>query len=331
MSNKLISIVGPTAVGKTSFTLKLVKFLKNSISDGSYQGFNIISADSRQVYKDLMITSGADIPPDFDNKGIYFEKENIRLYGLLKLDYQEEWSLAHFKKYAEKIIQKSWDDNRLPIIVGGTGLYHEHLFNDSSTIWIKPNAELRGQLSKLSLSQLQDKLQIVNQARFDQMNNSDQHNPVRLIRAIEVEQSNKEDLAQDNSVDQQVPDYVYLVVGLKDDLETIEEKIKLRVTERFNNGSLAEVENIQELIREQGLNKQLSSATGVKEIQAYLDSQIEKESCLEKWALREYQYAKRQITWWKNKKDIHWFLINEDDWQKKAFKLVNKFVLPEKT
>jgi tRNA dimethylallyltransferase len=327
MSNKLVSIIGPTAVGKTGFSLKLVDFLNSSDARNKIAGFDIISADSRQIYKDIMITSGADIPFDFDDQGQYFKKENVRLYGLLKLDYDQEWSLAHFKVFAEKLILESWKENRLPIIVGGTGLYHEHLFNDSQSIWIKPNEELRGRLNEFSLLKLQDKLKKLNHSRFDQMNNSDQNNPVRLVRAIEVELADDELKGEESRKAVQPVEFKQLVVGLTDQLEIIEEKIRLRVVERFENGSLSEVENIGELIKEHGLNKQITTATGVKEIRSYLDNQLGKEECLEKWALREYQYAKRQITWWKHKKDVNWFEVSEKNWQKNAFRLVNKFVL----
>jgi tRNA dimethylallyltransferase len=344
MSNKLISIIGPTAVGKTSFLLKLIDYLNTQNSGVNYDSYNLISADSRQVYKDLMIISGADVPSDFvrqnetneDTTSIqYFEKDNLRLYGLLDLNYQDEWSLAHFKKFAQTLIKQSWKENRLPIIVGGTGLYHEYLFNDSSTIGIGPNNKLRKELSSLSLSELQQRLEEVDKDRFEKMNNSDQNNPVRLIRAIEVEkyyQDNpgKKDLK--NNSDHQYgerPDYDHLTIGLTDDLKTIEEKILKRVKERFDNGAIAEVENVMSKIADFGLNKQITTATGVKEIQSYLDEIISKEECLEKWSLREYQYAKRQLTWWRHRKNINWFEINEDNWQKSAFDRVIKFILPE--
>jgi tRNA dimethylallyltransferase len=339
MKNKFVSIIGPTAVGKTSFSLKLISHL-NKNSDNKYQGYDLISADSRQVYKDLMIISGADVPKDFKRQVSeysnieYFEKDNLRLYGLLDLNYQDEWSLAHFKKYAQELIKQSWKENRLPIIVGGTGLYHEYLFNDSPTISIGPNDKLRKELSSFSLVELQKRLEEVNKDRFERMNNSDQNNPVRLIRAIEVEkyyQENPDKKLLENNDHQygERPDFDHLIVGLTDDLKTIEEKILLRVKERFDNGAIGEVENIMSKIDDFGLNKQITTATGVKEIQSYLDGDVEKEECLSKWSLREYQYAKRQLTWWRNKKNINWYEISKENWQKSAFDRVNNFILPQ--
>ncbi|MDH5533780.1 MAG: hypothetical protein OEX81_05145 [Candidatus Pacebacteria bacterium] len=342
MSNKLLSIIGPTAVGKTSFSLKLIDNLKEN-KNIKFVGYNLISADSRQVYEDLMIISGADVPGDFvrqkdtfgDATSIeYFEKDNIRLFGLLDLDYQDEWSLAHFKKFAQQLIKQSWQENRLPIIVGGTGLYHEYIFNDSSTIGIGPNQDLRKELNLLSLNELQNKLSEINFERFSEMNNSDQNNPVRLIRAIEVERYYQDNPGKKNLEDKNIqygekPDYDHLIIGLTDDLKIIEEKISKRVKERFENGAITEVEALKEKIREFGLNKQITTATGVKEIQSYLDGRVEKEECLKKWSLREYQYAKRQLTWWRHRKNIQWYEIGEDDWMKRAFDRVIKFILPE--
>lgn len=347
MSNQLISIIGPTAVGKTSFSLKLIDYLhKNLIgTNDKYSGYSLISADSRQVYKDLMIISGADVPADFIRKKSnnggelignieYFEKDHLRLYGLLDLNYEDEWSLAHFKKYAQELIKQSWKENRLPIIVGGTGLYHEYLFNNSSTIGIGPSEKLRKKLSTLSLGELQQRLEEINKDRFTEMNNSDQNNPVRLIRAIEVQKyyrDNPEKKELDNSNHQygERPDYDYLIIGLTDDLKIIEKNISQRVKERFANGAITEVENVISKIDEFGLNKQITTATGVKEIQSYLDETISKEECLVKWSLREYQYAKRQLTWWRHRKNINWFEIGEENWQKSAFDRVIKFILPE--
>ena len=341
MLDKLLSIIGPTAVGKTSFSLKLIDHLNN---DSKYDGYNLISADSRQVYKDLMIISGADVPSDLirkekiigDTTSIeYFQKDNLRLFGLLDLNYQDEWSLAHFKKYAQKLIKQSWKENRLPIIVGGTGLYHQYLFNDSSTIGIGPNNELRKQLSGFSLAELQQKLEEIDKDRFEEMNNSDKNNPVRLIRAIEVEQyylNNPDKKQLEKNSDHQYgerPEFDHLIIGLTDELKNIQEKISQRVAERFENGAIIEVENLSSKVEEFGLNKQITTATGVKEIKAYLDETMSKDECLIKWSLREYQYAKRQLTWWKNKNGIIWYEIDNESWQKRAFDRVNKFILPE--
>lgn len=331
MSKKMISIVGPTAVGKTGFALDLIDYIKsNSELSSQFAGFDVMSADSRQVYKDLAVISGADLPQDFQSEGSYFIKDDIKIHGILMLNYQEEWSLAHFKKFAEKIIRNSWKQSRLPIVVGGTGLYHDHLFSDSSQIWIGPNEDIRKELDSFSVEELQKRLKEVNEDKFFSMNNSDQNNPVRLIRAIEVAVGLQLVESGDDRKTEDI-DFVHLMVGLTDQLEPIEERIKQRVVERFENGAIQEVEEIQQKSQDFPVNKQLTTATGVKEIQAYLDGDVEKEQCLEKWSLREFQYAKRQLTWWKNKENIIWYKVSEQNWQKSALESINNFLLSEKS
>lgn len=326
----MISIFGPTAIGKTSFSFDLIESIKSSdVLSKTYEGYDIISADSRQVYKDLMVISGADVPSYFKNIDGTYVYNDVSLHGLLILDYQDEWSLAHFKNFAEEIIRQSWREGRLPIIVGGTGLYHDHLFNDSGQIWIGPNEELREKLEQLSLEDLQDELRKIDSKKLQSMNNSDSNNPVRLIRAIEVASSSPgTDLKEQKTADK--VKYQSLAIGLTDELESIKSRIKQRVIERFENGAIKEVETIKQKSQEFSLNKQLTTATGVKEVQAFLDGQIEKEACIEKWVQREYQYAKRQLTWWRKKKDVSWHEVGKDGWKEDAFKSAHNFLLSEK-
>ena len=108
MNNKtLISIYGPTAVGKTNFALKLayqVLGQKNERLGGiNFKGVDIISADSRQIYRGLEVLTGADIPEGFEQKNQYFEKDKVRIHGVSIIELHEEWSVAHFKNFAIKI------------------------------------------------------------------------------------------------------------------------------------------------------------------------------------------------------------------------------------
>lgn len=331
MSKLLFSIVGPTGVGKTNFALYVCEQLKTS----SFDGFDLISADSRQVYKNLKIISGADVPegfvPNLDDEisAHFYEKDRVRIYCVSILPYQAEWSVSHFRNFARQVIEESWLNNRLPILVGGTGLYHDQLFNPSPILDIKPDPDLRAELSQLNLKDLQNKLKEISQARFEKLNNSDYFNPTRLTRAIEIAMWEKENQLE---VDQEIaensfkPDH-HWVIGLKDELDNIKTKIFSRVKERFDNGAKNEVNRLVDLFEQYGKNKQLLSATGVREIQAYLDGQIEKAEALEKWTLREFQYAKRQLTWWKNRSEVNWFETNKENWRDEAVKLAKNFIL----
>lgn len=329
-ANYLFSIVGPTGVGKTGFALWLAEQFPEL-------KFDLISVDSRQVYRDLAIISGADLPAGFvehhssDPAQHVFAKDNCRIYGLLMLPYSAEWSVSHFRNFAQAVIKKSWAEGRLPILVGGTGLYHDHLFNPSEILDIEPNPELRAELSGLSLRDLQERLAKISPTRFEKLNNSDYFNPARLMRAIEIAAWEIEHEQREQNAESEKslfkPDK-HLIIGLKDNLENIKTKIAVRVAERFENGAKSEVSKLTVLLDQHGPNKQLLSATGVREMQAYLDGQVEKTELFEKWTLREFQYAKRQLTWWKNKPDVNWFEVGEPNWQSKAKKLVEKFILP---
>jgi len=363
-TNQIISIIGPTAVGKTSFALELIDFLEENYRENSfkkelsklsgkkspkelpeniqeYASFDIISADSRQVYCDLKIISGADIPSDFYKKDNYFEKishahkKKTRIYGIGMLGYQDEWSVAHFRGFAQRIIKKSHAVGRLPIIVGGTGLYHQHLFDPSPILNIVPNQDLRNELSGLGVTELQEKLREIDREKFEKMNQSDKNNPVRLVRALEIATfTQKIDQDSGGKVPQNLQESAkaqflqpnQLIIGLRDDLENIKQKIDQRVARRFESGAKLEAEKIKFLAEEFGVNKQIVSATGVKEIVTYLDGLVEAEECQKKWALREFQYAKRQLTWWKKRPNIKWFEVDQKNWNAKAKKVVNEWL-----
>src|SRR5690554_4802076 len=126
--SKILSIVGPTATGKTDFALKAAK---KTLQLGKVSSVDIISADSRQVYQGLEIMSGADIPEGFQRKVLsewselntYFEKGSIRLFGISLLQPDTDWSVGQFQEYVQRVLSLDENQPRLVILVGGTGLY----------------------------------------------------------------------------------------------------------------------------------------------------------------------------------------------------------------
>lgn len=310
----ILSILGPTAVGKTQFAFDLIDVIP---AEAGIQGFDIISADSRQVYRDIPVISGADLDDKWQIvNGEYFKKDNVKVYGVSILEANEDWSVAHFVDFARKIIKSSLKNNRLVLVVGGTGLYHQQLFEPSESLGIKPDKKLREKLDKLSLEDLQKKLKKLDLNKFESLNNSDKNNPRRLVRAIEIVSSPSPRLADGRGGQACPPSRgsgagvgVRLKVErvcLVDSLQNIQSKIKTRVEQRFEGG-VKEVGKLRLKNRgtrakhdtRQGISPQLLSATGVQEIWDYLDAKLSKQECLEKWALREFQYAKRQLTWLK--------------------------------
>lgn len=319
---KIISIVGPTAVGKTDFAFQAA----NMLGQLGSAGIDIISADSRQVYQGLNIISGADIPSDFEARQVatwrtlpgYFEKDRIRLFGLGLLAPTDDWSVSQFQNYARRVMELSQSENRISIIVGGTGLYQQHVLNDDPQLHIPPNLEVRVQAATMSVTTLQTWLGEVSQSRLTSLNDSDRNNPRRLIRAIEI------GLAQNQLPPAQTRPTAFstqsVTIGLTDSIEAIAERINQRVASRLAAGALAEVERLLAEYPNQKLP--LYSATGVKPLVMLANGVISLEECEEVWSRQERQYAKRQLTWWKKQSNVTWFRIHEPDWQTPALEQI---------
>lgn len=324
---KILMIIGPTAVGKTDFALSAANHL---LQLGKVTGVDLISADSRQVYQGLEIISGADIPEgfqpqipaDFSDDKIFFEHGALRLFGISMLPPTAEWSVSQFQTYAQRIISTSVAQQRLPIIVGGTGLYQRHLFNTDPQLHIPPNAVVRERAEQMSVSELQIWLQEVNPERFKHMNDSDQANPRRLVRAIEIS------LAE-QPVTPAEPEVVFQpelrILGLQDTIEQITERIQQRVEARLAHGAVAEAERLLQIATDQNRRLPAFSATGVKPLLQLVSGSISETEATALWITQERQYAKRQLTWWKKESQVKWYQITEPNWQQAALSEINSW------
>src|SRR5258708_7607692 len=143
---QLISIVGSTAKGKTDFAFQVAQNLTEKFSS-----VEIISADSRQVYKGMEIGTGVDLPATLPS-GVHF-------FGTSLIKPNEEWSVAHFRNYAQQILELSWKKNARPILVGGTGLYHRQVLSHDSQLMVKPNEHVRKEAEQKNVTELQSWLQ----------------------------------------------------------------------------------------------------------------------------------------------------------------------------
>ncbi len=302
-SQKLISILGTTAAGKTDLALFLARqFIKDKLTSG----VTLISADSRQVYQGLEILTGADIPADFifkknTAKNTYRFAQHqtlpITLHGVSIISPEQEWSVAHFRDLTIHLIRHSWAKKFLPIIVGGTSFYHSQLFNNDPDIYIKPKATIRQQIAQLTVEQLQNKLKQLDAQKFNQMNQSDRNNPRRLIRAIEIglQKTNLSTRAQNRPIFHKPDDYCSIALQLK--AAALEKRITHRVKARIKNGAVTEVKNLLQLDLE--ATAPVMTTLGVKPIQKYLHNKITKQQMIHQWIQSEIQYVKQQITWLK--------------------------------
>lgn len=310
----VLSIVGTTAVGKTDLAFEVAHAL---LLENDVDGVDIISADSKQVFQDLEQLTGADIPSEFSrvhdttiSDRDFFEHQHIRLFGISMLEPTEEWSVSQFQQYAHSILKNSFALQHSVIIVGGTGLFHKHLFNDDPRLHISPNEEIRKKATTLSVEELQDWLKKIDADYFAQMNESDQHNPRRLVRAIEIAEADT--TAVSIPALPFHPQHFYLGISLP--VETLMEKIAQRVEYRLSQAQ-GEVVAVS---KDHHISNMVQAILGFEQLSQLEAGTLSEAQCLADWTLTEQQYAKRQLTWWKAIPQIEWFDVKDNEQRKGA-------------
>ncbi len=283
-NQNILVICGPTASGKTSLALKIAGLLPRC---------NLLSVDSRQIYQDLDLITGKDIPADLS--------PNIKLYGLNLVSPNQIFNVSDFRKYSQKVIADSLAQKIPLIIVGGTGLYLQAITSNLLTVHIPPNSVLRNELEKLDLQALKKRLRELNPVKFDSLNNSDVNNPRRLIRAIEIASSSQSPSANFT----EIPTHSFAWIGLSQDKALQKEYIQKRVLDRLEEGAIQEVQSL--LKNYQNRKLPIFSSLGVKQILEFLDQKITKEELVNLWTLAENAYARRQMVWFKKQPDIIWY------------------------
>ena len=273
---KIVVIVGPTAVGKSDFAVNYA--IENN--------GEIISADSRQVYKGLDIGTG---------KITRKEMRGISHYLLDIADPRERFSVDKFRKLGEEAIENILKKGKLPIISGGTGFYIDALVNNISY----PDTEHNEELNSRNLEEIQNMLKELDINYFNQLNNSEKNNKKRLIRAIEIiGVKGIMPKIKDN------PKYEVEWIGLKCPNEKLKERIHIRLLKRIKSGMIEEVEGLYK----NGLSWERMEELGLeyRYISKYLRNLITKEEMLEQMEMEIWHYAKRQMVWWKRNKKIDW-------------------------
>jgi len=292
MKNKLkiIAVVGPTASGKSILAIAIAKNI----------GGEIISADSRQVYRELNIGTG---------KLSKKEMCGVKHHLLDVAPFRKVYTVQNYVDDAKNAITKIANDGKIPIMCGGTGLYIDTLLEAKSIPNVTPNHKLRGELSKISENELYLILKEKDRRRSKSI---DKKNKVRLIRALEiVEALGRVPLQKKGCV------YEVLYIGINPaDLET---RIHVRLKSRLQAGMLEEGRNLHQ--RGLTYKRMISLGLEYKYMALHMSgrlSRAEMESKLEK-AIN--QYAKRQLTWFRRNKKISW-IRNENQ----AIKLVKNFL-----
>jgi len=282
--------LGPTCSGKTSLSLKLAETLNSEI----------ISADSRQVYKVLSIGTA---------KPTYEELSIAKHHFLDSLNPDEEFNVSKFEIEALQIIDELHQQNKIPIVVGGSGLYIkaivEGLWNDVDT-----DADFRAKL-------LKEKEEFGNQFLYDKLAKVDSksaetmlpQNWKRVIRALEVFHLTGKSILEFHQEYKRESDYEFHQFGLNWEREVLYKNIEARVDEMISDGLVDEVKSILKA----GYSTELNSlnTVGYKEIIAHLNSEYDLDRAIELIKRNTRRFSKRQMTWFRKDKSIKWFDIED--------------------
>ena len=300
---KLIVILGPTASGKTELSVKLAKKFKGEI----------ISADSRQIYKEMNIGTGK--PTEKEMKGIpHYLIDIIRP--------NQEFNVALYKRLAIKKIKDIQNRKKLPFLVGGTGLYITSIVNNIDFPKVPPDKKLREKLEKKTKEEL---FEIYKELDPQGSKFIEKENKRRLIRAIEVSKITAKSFWQQRKKKKQLFDI--LEIGIKPGKEELERRINKRVEKMFKLGLEKEV---KKLFKKYGWIPSMETI-GYQEWSSFAPSAAkamegkktseDKKKIKEEIKLHTLQFAKRQMTWFKKDKRIHWIRN-----QKEAEKLIGEFL-----
>ena len=344
----IIVVLGPTASGKSDLAVKIAKWVKRKGKSAE-----IISADSRQVYRGLDLGSGK-IARDRSNPhqmrtngnrifeknsgGLAYYSGGVRHHMLDVAKPKRQYSVAQHQKSARTILYSLFTNHSLPILCGGTGQYIDALLYDYPIPEVKPNRALRARLEKKSTEALFAELARLDSARAKTI---DPHNPRRLIRTLEIIYSTNAPVPKmpfrhlhtyrpiraNRSIDTMTPEVIK--IGIRPPDDALKTRIAKRLRARMKQGMVKEVVRLHK----NGLPAGRSLGGGLswkrldgfgleyRFISHYLRGMLTKPQMMEAIEKESWRYAKRQMTWWKRDKDIRW-VKNE----REALAVVKKFL-----
>ena len=288
----VLVIVGPTASGKTALSIELAKL---------YNG-EIISADSMQIYKGMDI---ATAKPSIE------EQQGIPHHLISYLDIHTSFSVADYLECAREVIKDISDRGKLPIIVGGTGLYVSSIIDNIQFDSTKSDNKIRERLTE-EMNILGGEIMLERLMKIDEETAKTLHpnNKTRIIRALEVYELTGETLSRQKELSRlHESPYNECIIGLNyENREDLYDRINQRVDLMIKNGLIEEGKNIFE-------NAELKTAfqaIGYKELIPYFKGEAEINTCIEKIKQETRRYAKRQLTWFRRDERINWILIDKN-------------------
>ncbi|MGV2941210.1 tRNA (adenosine(37)-N6)-dimethylallyltransferase MiaA [Mesobacillus sp. LC4] len=302
---KLIVLIGPTAVGKTKLSIELAKKF-----DGE-----IISGDSMQIYKGMDIGTA---------KITVQEMEGIAHHLIDIKEPDESFSTAEFQDLVREKINEISSRAKMPMIVGGTGLYIQSVIFDYHFTDAPSDPAFRHSLEQVAEAEgqefLHEKLQ---EADPESASRIHPNNVRRVIRALEIIHCTGKTASE--LQENQSPELLYdtALIGLTMDRELLYNRINYRVDLMMEQGLLDEVK----YFFEKGLRDcQSIQAIGYKELYDYFDGKVPLEKAIENLKQNSRRYAKRQLTWFRNKMNVEWFDMSESNDDEKKFAEISKFI-----
>jgi tRNA dimethylallyltransferase len=302
---KLIVLIGPTAVGKTNTSIHLAH---------TYNA-EIISGDSMQVYKGMDIGT-AKITEE--------EMEGIPHHLIDIKDPQESFSAAEFQQIVRGKISDIHSRGKIPMIVGGTGLYIQSVIFDYQFTDAPGDAEYRAVLEQRvkekGIAPLYEHLQSIDP---EAAKNIHPNNIRRVIRALEIYHVTGRTMTgyQENQSDELL--YDIALIGLTMEREKLYDRINQRVDLMIDEGL---IEEVQSLYKSGVHGVQSVQAIGYKEIYEYLDGNISLDRAIENLKQNSRRYAKRQLTWFRNKMDVTWFDMTNEEYHRKIIEEISEFI-----
>lgn len=291
MKKKAIVVVGATASGKTALGVHIAKRFNGEV----------ISADSMQIYKGMDIATAKPTTEEMDG---------VKHHLIDFVDIKNQYSVSNYCDDAKVIFDKVVENNKLPVIVGGTGLYIDSFLSNTKFLEAASSDTIRQELiveaEKYGIDSLYEQLKVIDP---DAAENIHPNNTVRVIRALEIYKTTGKTLTEQNKFSHTVEsDIEPLYIGINySDRENLYKRINLRVDLMLEASLLEEAKEFFKL----NPSKTAFNAIGYKELKPFIDGDLSFDVCVENLKRETRRYAKRQITWFKRNKNINWVYADE--------------------
>ena len=283
MTKYLVTIVGPTAIGKTAFAIQLAQYFKSEI----------LSGDSRQFYKEMCIGTAVPSPQ---------ELQSVPHHFIQHLSITQDYSVGHYEHNAIAVLSKLFEQHDIVFLVGGSGMYVDAITKGLDH-FPKTEPSVRENLNQLytdkGLAALQELLKEKDPVYYERV---DLYNHQRIIRALEVCLSTKKPFSSFQNKEKPKRPFHTLKIGLQADRAVLYDRINRRVDIMVENGLIEEAKGLLPQKHRNALQ-----TVGYRELFDYFEGNYTLEQAIEKIKINTRRFAKRQLTWYRKDDDIHWF------------------------